>query len=47
MASARRRSRSDTLPGDGERGLKLAEEGDLLGEGADTLPGDGERGLKL
>ena len=36
----------DTLPGDGERGLKLAAAVVAAGSGEDTLPGDGERGLK-
>ena len=37
----------DTLPGDGERGLKQAIRAPVSRRADDTLPGDGERGLKL
>ena len=37
----------DTLPGYGERGLKLQRRSCAGTDGRDTLPGYGERGLKL
>jgi hypothetical protein len=37
----------DTLPGDGERGLKKHKCPQITQIFADTLPGDGERGLQL
>ena len=36
----------DTLPGDGERGLKPHNQEPQPLNPLDTLPGDGERGLK-